>query len=299
MKKKLAVVVSAAMLMSSLSFGTAFAFRDVDHSQAEAVTSLQQKGIVSGLDAETFAPQASLTYAQGIQFLVRAFDYNLDSMRFIKMPVASELFANVKDNEWYSDAFIAAFYNGVEIPKDVNPNGTVTKEQFASWLDAAFQKMFNRPMINIKMELKDEADITPSYQGSILRLIHYKIAELDANEKFNPQQVITRGEAAAWIHNAMKSIDGVKTPVQTENVTFQVEKVNENVNKVTISRGEKPTAGYKIAIDSIQFTVDGQALIRYKLTDPAADEMAAQVITTPTDVTYISSKYEVKLEAVK
>lgn len=40
MKRKLALAVSATMLVSSLSFGSAFAFNDIDSSQVDAITML-------------------------------------------------------------------------------------------------------------------------------------------------------------------------------------------------------------------------------------------------------------------
>ncbi|MGG1516328.1 S-layer homology domain-containing protein [Paenibacillus oryzisoli] len=296
MKKKLAVALSATMIVSSLSLGSAFAFSDVDGSQAAAIAKLQASGIVSGVDADHFVPLGKITYAESVQLLVRAFGYNLDTMRFVQQPVASQLFTNVGDSAWYADAFIVAHYNGVDIPKDVNPNAVVTREQFAQLLDTAFERKAQLPMINIKSELKDDSAITPGYQGSVLRLVHYKVADLDKAGLFNPQRELTRGESAVWVYNALNVMANVKTPVQTEKVTFNVEKVNSEVNKVTLSREQKPTGGYAISVTNIQFKADGQAVIQYDLQDPAAGDMTTQAVTTPTAVTYVPASYEVVLE---
>src|SRR5690242_15534165 len=109
----MALLVSATLLMSSLSAGSVFAFSDVGSNQAEAVTALQQQGIVNGVDADHFVPQGKITVAESVQLIVRAFGYNLDNMRFTHMPVASEFYSNINNESWYANAFVIAHYNGL------------------------------------------------------------------------------------------------------------------------------------------------------------------------------------------
>ncbi|MFC5447683.1 S-layer homology domain-containing protein [Paenibacillus aestuarii] len=296
MKKKLAVVAAASMLLSSLSFGTAFAFSDVDGSEADAVNMLQKKGIVNGVDAEHFAPRGAISYAASVQLIVKAFGYNLDAMRFDHPPAASEFFSHIRDDAWYANAFVIAHYNGLDIPKDVNPNASVTREQFADLLDSAFEQKAKLPLINLHVDLKDEANITPALQGSVLRLLHYKIADTDKNGNFNPKRELTRGETAIWIYRALNYIANIKPPVQAENVAVNVEKVNNDVNKVTLSRAQKPTAGYGIIVNSITFKDATHAVIQYTLKDPAQGEMSAEVLTVPTAVAYLPAQVEVEIE---
>lgn len=68
------------------------------------------------------------------------------------------------------------------------------------------------------------------------------------------------------------------------------------VNKVTLSRGDKPNSGYGIEINAIKFNEDGLAVITYTMLEPKPDLMYAQVITEAKTVTYISSKYKVVAE---
>ncbi|REE94655.1 S-layer family protein [Paenibacillus taihuensis] len=294
--KKLVAVLSTAVLISSASVSTAFAFSDVDKSQSTVVATLQQKGIVNGTDPGHFNPKGTVNFAQGVQLIVNTFGYNLDLMRFLKLPKASDFYTNVPDNAWYADAFVRAHFNGVDIPKDVNPNAVMTREQFASMLDSALSKKADLPMVKLYLAVKDGDQISTELQGSVERLVYYKIVALDKDGKFNPKGALNRGEASTWIYNAINVMNQVKDPVQSENVQLSVEKVNDDVNKVTVSRGEKPNAGYAIAIDSISFGQDGRAVIHYTLQDPKPDPMYADMITVPTAVTYISSKYEAVLE---
>lgn len=145
--------------------------------------------------------------------------------------------------------------------------------------------------------IKDEDQITLDYQGTLQRLLLYKITTLDKDGKFNPKSELTRGEAASWLYNAIRVLEAnTQKPASTEEVAVKVEKVNDEVNKVTLSRGDKPNSGYGIEVNEIQFSEDGQAVIKYTLLDPKPDMMYAQVITEAKTVTYISTKYKVSAE---
>lgn len=284
-------------MASSLVFSTAFTFKDVEDGQAAAVSALQERGVVSGIDSEHFAPKEKISYAQSVQMIVKGLDFNLDAMRFIRQPVASELYTNVHNDDWYADAFIIAHYNGLEIPKDVNPHAAITREQFADLLVRALEKKATLPMIKMYINIQDGDQINPEYQGRVQRLLLYRIAELGKDGKWNPKDELTRGEAATWVYNAIRLIaDHTQKPAATEEVSVSAEKVNDDIQKVTLSRGVKPNAGYSIEINSIQFEQDGRAIIRYTLHDPQPDRMYAEVKTEAKAATYISSQYKAVAE---
>ncbi|MNI60881.1 hypothetical protein D3C73_1161210 [compost metagenome] len=143
----------------------------------------------------------------------------------------------------------------------------------------------------------DEDQIDPKLNYNLQRMILHNFTTLGEDGKFNPKQPITRGEAAVWVHNAIQFVEShaEKPPVQ-EEIKVSVEKVNDAVNKIVLSRGEKPTGGYGIAINSVRFEQDGKAIISYTLADPSPDSMNTQVITVPTAHTYVSSEYSVTAE---
>lgn len=77
MKKMTNIVLLASLLVFSLG-SSAFAFSDLKGSPDEAaIQSLQEKGIVEGMDGDRFAPNTSMTAAQGVQLIVKALDLNL------------------------------------------------------------------------------------------------------------------------------------------------------------------------------------------------------------------------------
>ncbi|KQX69045.1 MULTISPECIES: S-layer homology domain-containing protein [unclassified Paenibacillus] len=295
--KKIAALTLTTALVSSLTFSSAFAFTDVEEGQAAAISALQDRGIVSGIDKDHFVPKGKISYAQTIQMIVKGMNLNLDTLRFIKQPLASDIFTNIPNDAWYADAFIIAHYNGMNIPKDVNPNATITREQFGEMLVRALEKKGNFPLVKMFIPIKDEAQITPEYQGALQRLLLYKIAELDKAGMFNPKADLTRGEAAGWIYNAIRVLEThIQKPTPIEDVSVTVEKVNDDVNKVTLSRGQKPNSGYSIAIQNVRFDQNGQAVISYTLQDPKPDTMYAEVITEAKAVTYVSSAYKAVAE---
>ncbi len=292
-RKQVISVLSTAALLCSLSVGSAFAFNDLSPEQQGPITSLTERGIISGMDAQHFVPQGNISYAQGIQLLVKAFDLSLAAIDFVKAPVASDFFTKVPNNAWYAEAFITAQLNGLTIPKDVDPNSTLTREQFADLLIHALESKGDFPMVKMMVLFADSDQIAPEMSGSAQRMVLYRIITLGEDHKFYPKKALTRGEASVWVYNALKLLD-TKTeqpPIQ-QDVSFTVEKVNQDVSKVILSRGQKPTTGYGIKVDGIQFTEDGQAIISYTLTNPAPGSMNGEMITEPKAEAYIPAKYK-------
>ncbi|MZQ87162.1 S-layer protein [Paenibacillus sp. 5J-6] len=289
--KKLAAVTLTSLLISSLSFSSVFAFSDLEEGQSEAVLALKNRGIVSGIDSEHYVPKGKISYAQSVQMIVKGLNLNMDTIRFIKQPLASDTYTNVPNDAWYADAFIIAHYNGLEIPKDVNPNATISREQFGDLLVRAMETKGNFPLVKMFIVIKDEDQININYQGTLQRLLLYKITKLDQDGKFNPKAELTRGEAANWVYQAIQYVEAhAQNQAPVEEVSVRVEKVNDEVNKVTLSK-ELPNPGYGIAIQGIEFQNDGKAVIRYTIQKPKPDMMYPQVITVAKAETFVSSKY--------
>ncbi|MCZ8523215.1 S-layer homology domain-containing protein [Paenibacillus caseinilyticus] len=307
MRKKqhaITAVLSAAVLLTGTFASSALAFTDVSGEQAAPILDLKERGIVSGLEGDRFVPQGKTTYAEGITMLVKAFHLNIDNMKFIKAPQTSDYFTNVPNDAWYADSFIKAHLNGVPLPKDVNPGAILTREAFANLLVHTVESQGEFPMVKMYIELADEQEMDPSLSGAVQRLVLYKFASIGEDRKFYPKRELTRGEAAVWLHNAIRFVEshqGQPAPApapapQGEEVQVTVEKVSTDVNRVVLSRGSKPTSGYGIQITGLRFEEGGRAVINYKLTDPAPGSMNATVVTEPKAETYISSKYQPAVE---
>ncbi|WP_348620051.1 S-layer homology domain-containing protein [Paenibacillus polymyxa] len=211
-KSAFAAITTVAIL--SFSFGSQLSaadsqFKDLNNvSGKEKIISLKDQGLLKGVSDTQFLPSSKVTAAQGIQLISGGLQLSLAAIDFNKAPQASGLFTHVKDTAWYAEAFINAHYNGVDIPKDIDPAKALTKEEFTHMLIQGMEKAGVLPMIKIApANIADDSELEPSYQGSIQRSLVYKVNTLDANEKFHPKKEITRAEAAVMLYNALEYLN--------------------------------------------------------------------------------------------
>lgn len=291
--------VIAAMLGTA---GPAAAFNDLDNAEQKThIMKLKERGVINGLNAEQFAPRNKMTSAQAVSLLVKAFELSLAHFTFIKAPEATDYYTTIPNDAWYAEAYVIAQLNGLSIPRDVNPNAEITREQFAQWLIEALDTTGSYPVIKMLVILEDEEQIDPAFSYNIQRLILHGFFKPE-DHKFYPKQPLTRGEAAVWVNKAAQFVKEYKDQVTQEPVEVyevvevSIEKVTDEVNKVILTREEQPTGGYGIEVTGIRFTEDGKAVITYALINPHPDSMNIQVITQPQTETYVSSKYEVVAE---
>lgn len=187
-KRSVLILTLVAMMLFTLG-QTVWAFKDVKNDVNEQkIAELKKLGILSGDNNDRFNPQDKLTYAQGVSLIVKGLDINIDHIRFIKAPKATDYFPNLKDDAWYADAFIIASINGLEIPQAVKANDVMTREQFAHHLFKAMMTKGDYAFIEIFMLLDDEADVNKDYMDSIQKLIISKVITLDDTNKFLPKK---------------------------------------------------------------------------------------------------------------
>ncbi|MCQ4087866.1 S-layer homology domain-containing protein [Saccharibacillus sp. JS10] len=226
MKKKLAAsLMSASILTASLS-GSMFAatpstFKDLNNVPGQnKIQSLQEKGILKGVSATSFAPNATLTQAQAVQFISNGL--NLAKLQLPDTDLtktAHDLFPAVKNDAWYAAAFLDAANSGASIPADVKPTDKITREAYVDYLIDSLKTAGNLPMINILVpEIADEDQFDILSLGSTQLAIALEIVELDADKKFHPQQEITRAEAAVMLYNAIDYMNQLKQPITIQPI---------------------------------------------------------------------------------
>jgi len=296
MRKRWSLALTLVLIISCLLGGSVLAFNDLDsRADKDILLTMKDKGLISGADGKHFNPEGKLTNAEGIQLIVKGFDLNIDNLRFIKEPKASDYFKNVSDDAWYAQTFIIAQFN-LQLPQDMSPNAVMTREEFAHYLFTGMMTKGEFAFIELYMLINDEDQVNADYMNAIQKLLITKVIELDKDSNLHPKSPITRAEAAVLTYKAMDVVKNLleqqaTVPPIDENVQMTVEKVTDEVNKVTVSWGEQPNTGYGITIDRIEFS-EGIATIVYSLHYPEPDKMYAQVIEEKTAVTYVSSAYE-------
>ena len=201
------------------NFAAVNPFTDLTNVAAkQKILVLQEKGYVKGVGNNLFAPNDKITSAQGIQFIVNALELNLDLVRFIKAPKATDYFVKANNNAWYANTLIVASVNGLELPRDLDPSQEWTREEFTHYLIQSMEKHFNLPKIKlVPVEIADQDKISIGYDGSIQRSLTYGVTVLDEKGKFNPKGEITRAEVAEQIYNALEYIKAHPAPVIDPN----------------------------------------------------------------------------------
>ncbi|MCS7464358.1 S-layer homology domain-containing protein [Paenibacillus doosanensis] len=292
--KKWITLMSTAALLCSVSAGSAYAFSDVDAAEKEPISALQNRGIVSGVDSQHFVPRGQISYAQTVSMIVKGMKLNLNTVKFVKKPVASDYFTNVPNDAWYAESFVIAKVNGLDLPQDIDPNAAVTKEKYADLLIHALDTKGVFPTVKMLILFADEDQIDSEYKDEMQRIYLHKIANLGEDRMAHPKQQMTRGEAAVWLYNTIKfaeaHAEAPETPQQGD-VEVSVEKVSDEVNKVILSR-QMPHPGYGLQITGIRFQEDGTAVVQYQVTAPDPDKMYPQVVTEVKAATYVASKYK-------
>lgn len=246
------------------------------------------------MDAQHNKQITKVSNALAISSIVKHLELNLDRFRFVKEPKATDYFTNMKNDAWYSNAFLIAHLNGIDLSKSINPSGIVTREQFSYWLYQALTTTGDYSWQEIYMEVKDNSSIKSAYRDSIQKLLIAGIVKLDNKQQFGPTQNITYSEVLNMLQRATQFIKEHKPTLQPdpylENVTLSTVKVTDDINKVILT-AEVGHPGYGIEISSIEFK-GTKAYISYRLIMPDPDKIYPQVITDVTATTYISSAYE-------
>ncbi|MNO51299.1 S-layer protein sap precursor [compost metagenome] len=290
--KQIVKMAAGIVLISSLISPAASAFSDVSEQDAQIVQLMQHKGWIQGVTKDKFAPKGKLTGAQGVHLIVQSLGLKGQEKSSLK-------FAG--KTSWYSESLRIAEENGIELPENFTANGELTREEFAYILHQAINTTGNYPLIKMYIEVADADQGTVLYSGSIQNLLLMKIAALDSKNNFYPKQSITRMDAIRMVYNAVEYINKYNKgqnevkPIK-DTVTYSVEKMNDEVNKVTLTRPNQSNPGYGIRVAKVEFTKQGTATVYYELLSPEEGYAYAQVITDTKATTYISSEYKVQIE---
>ncbi|KHL94264.1 hypothetical protein QW71_18875 [Paenibacillus sp. IHB B 3415] len=304
--------IACGILAASLSFGaSAFAFSDLNGQSAETkINALHDAGVINGITSDLFAPNAKVTLAQGVQFLVKGLALTPQTDTG-STSTASSFFDNVKDNAWYASSFLTAKQSGLTLAQNANPNANLTRAEFAHLLTEALQSKGDFAVTEMYVDVADGRHLSSEIMNSLQILLNMKVITLD-NGKFRPADIITRSEAAVMVHDAaefaarvINQDDTVIEPSEPEPVPVNnyisdvvLEKAAEGVNKATITVDNLPNPGYGLAVERIEFTSATKAVIYFKITLPDPDMMYPQVITKGTVSTYLPEGYTATAEPV-
>ena len=290
-RKKLNLAVAVLLSGSLMLVPAASAFNDVQGDDARMVESLQDRGIIQGMTKDKFVPLGKVNGAQGVHMIVQALG--------LKAKPDNQVSPQNRDKNWhwYDESLVIAADNGIELPQGFSVSKELTREQFSFLLQQGIHATGDYPLIAMLIEITDADEVTTSYFNSVQALLLMKITELDDAGKFHPKQPLTRIEAAKWVYNSREFVDNHRKAddPMLDEVTYSMEKVNDQINRVILQRENQPNPGYGITVTKVEFGKDQVATIYYELLSPKPGQMYPQVITTTKTETYVASSYKIKL----
>ena len=162
---------------------------------------------MKGVEDGKFAPGEFITAPEGIQLIVKAMGLNIDTIRFIKAPEATDYFAKADNGAWYADALIIAANNSMGLPAELDPGERWTREEFTFYLTEVMEASAGLPKLKIMpAEIADEDQMEPRYSGAIQRSLIYGVNRLYPDGTFRPKELLTRAQAAGMVYDALEYV---------------------------------------------------------------------------------------------
>ncbi|MEK5252068.1 bifunctional 2',3'-cyclic-nucleotide 2'-phosphodiesterase/3'-nucleotidase [Paenibacillus sp. FSL F4-0125] len=166
----------------------------------EAIQALAAKGIIKGLDANTFAPTKTVTRAEFITMLVRALN--------LTGSATTSSFSDVKQGVWYTDSIAIAVKAGlVQGSGDgkFEPGRQVTREEMAIMIANALKDKLQPIDKNAALgKFADKSSIAPYAQDAIAQLTQLGIVNGVEGGKFAPKGIANRAQAAVIIYRMLE-----------------------------------------------------------------------------------------------
>ncbi len=175
-------------------------FYDIAGNESEtAILTLSKKGIISGMGANTFAPDANLTRAQFTALLTKAL--NLETAE-------KTHFSDVDEEDWFFGYVNCAYENGLVFgisENEFNPNGNITCEEAAAILSRA-AKMCGIENDESASDAVILPDLSEWAEGSVAFCLNTGILQ---GAEISGKQVLVRSQIAQMIYNLLKKAERI------------------------------------------------------------------------------------------
>lgn len=196
--KILIVAVVACLVLSMSGLAYAAALTDIDgHWAKPQIEKMVTSGAVTGYPDGSFKPEAKVSRAEFTTMVNRAFE-KVDQNAKID-------FSDVKESDWYYVQVAsgkAAGYIAGYTDDTFKPDNAITREEAAVIL---------AKLLKLDVSKTDAADvytdvqnIAPWAKASVAAVSTSKVMNGYPERSFNPQNLITRAEAAVAIYSALE-----------------------------------------------------------------------------------------------
>ena len=255
MKKRLISIAAALCLVVSLATTAAFAtnFRDTEgHWAEDAINRWCSYGVVEGTSPDTFNPGSNMTRAEAAQVFVN----------LLKLTGKSDLgaYTDVSANAWYADALSACVANGILTGMGdgtMNPNGTISREQFF----VMFARALGIPEeTSLNQNFADRGSISSWARGAVYALINNGYVNGTSATAISPKANINRASVMSLLDQTISYYvveDGTVAAVEdgvilvlAKNVT-----ITGNADATIVVAAE----GAKVSLTG--YTGDGEVIV--------------------------------------
>lgn len=173
-------------------------FSDTEtHWASEPIKFLADRGIITGMDDNSFEPNKNITRAEFITLLAKMDDININKYK-------TDRFKDVSDTAWFNPYVDWAYEKGISsgITEDTfEPNSTISREQMAVMIQRFCDyKGFSLNPKKEKINFIDENNIAPYAKDAIQRVQEAGIINGRPNGSFGPKDNATRAEASQMLY---------------------------------------------------------------------------------------------------
>lgn len=166
----------------------------------DAIENLAGRGVLNGKDTGKYAPGDTLTKAEFVAMMLRAF-------KLQTTPVGS--FADVKPGKWYYNDIMAASYFGIISADSSNrfyPEQAITREEIAliitKTLEAAGRSLDGYAN-SVLEKFYDKDQISPYAVASVASLVGEGVLTGVTDSSIAPRNSATRAQAAVFIYRVI------------------------------------------------------------------------------------------------
>lgn len=174
-------------------------FSDMEDAKwaLDAVESLYEKGIISGVGDGKFDPHRYVSRAEFAKMAVKLASYTSDR---------SYSFNDVREGAWYSDFVNAACANGIFVGGEdgsFKPDDHITREQLAIVVYRMIKEKADFPDVQ-SGGFEDDFQIDECFKGAVYSLKAIGVISGRSNKLYCPNESVTRVEAAVILSNISK-----------------------------------------------------------------------------------------------
>ena len=256
MRKRITVFLILTLIITMLPLSSVLAtsypvFGDVDNNAwyAGYVYALSQKGIVSGMENNTFKPQQSLTRAQLVTMLA-----NKESKESLETYRNKGKFSDVKSSDWFAPYVNWAADKGISsgyTDGTFGPNRSVTRAE-ASTLIIKYAESDGIALSDNgdTSAFSDDKDIPNWAKENVYRSKRAGLVGGYPDGSFRAARTMTRAEASAVLCQlfGVKPLDKDELPDPPVNTDPALKNIQTTVAGYAVNGVEFNPAGYKASV---------------------------------------------------